>query len=406
MVGKPGPQTNKLAPKKKQPPPVFPDTNYPKPPPSPPGSPPPYRMPRLAFDCACGRFTPVVVRIAISEARKKPKLLPYYTANVSHEVQLKLKHESDEMVGRVGSFMNRLILSLKSRSVSPAALTQCILDIMAFAPTRGIQAPLLEHRLREIKVMTSIDDMILTLSDYISFFNHAVLDHVVGELGTDEDREELETFKLYCRVFSKRSVYQTPSYAYGYMRLRTECMVVMRADDKWAPKNGVSVQELSNLMAKICDIIQLLPYTFHFCQADLDPGGKFGGGRALEIVFRVPPHVVHEVFPLSSLEEKAVKSLGIIHLHTIHYCFPPKTRMLSFTNCKYTVEPPKNGYIGGKHFVCCSKVVPSSEVEMYGQKGANSLSIVWRLSTLWSVNYRRFHCIYTLSGFLPDVYVT
>ena len=35
--------------------------------------------------------------------------------------------------------------------------------------------------------------------------------------------------------------------------------------------------------------------------------------------------------------------------------------------CDNTVEPPNNGHIGDKHFVHCSEVVPSSEVEMYGQ---------------------------------------
>ena len=33
---------------------------------------------------------------------------------------------------------------------------------------------------------------------------------------------------------------------------------------------------------------------------------------------------------------------------------------------QYTMEPPYNGHIGDKHFVHCSEVVPSSEVEMYG----------------------------------------
>ena len=32
-----------------------------------------------------------------------------------------------------------------------------------------------------------------------------------------------------------------------------------------------------------------------------------------------------------------------------------------------TVEPPNNGHVGNEHFVHCSEVVPSSEVEMYGQ---------------------------------------
>ena len=39
-----------------------------------------------------------------------------------------------------------------------------------------------------------------------------------------------------------------------------------------------------------------------------------------------------------------------------------------------------------------SEVVPSLEVEMYGGKGLNSVSIAVRLSTLQSVHYQRFHC--------------
>ena len=33
----------------------------------------------------------------------------------------------------------------------------------------------------------------------------------------------------------------------------------------------------------------------------------------------------------------------------------------------YTVETLNNGHCGDEHFVHCSEVVPSSEVEMYGQ---------------------------------------
>ena len=63
----------------------------------------------------------------------------------------------------------------------------------------------------------------------------------------------------------------------------------------------------------------------------------------------------------------------------------------------YTVEPLNSGHIGDKDFVHCPEVVPFSEVEMYGQynrQGAKSVSIVGRLSTLWSVHYLRFHCNY------------
>ena len=45
------------------------------------------------------------------------------------------------------------------------------------------------------------------------------------------------------------------------------------------------------------------------------------------------------------------------HLHPI----------LTFPQLRNTVEPPNNGHVGDEHFVHCSEVVPSSEVEMYGQ---------------------------------------
>ena len=57
------------------------------------------------------------------------------------------------------------------------------------------------------------------------------------------------------------------------------------------------------------------------------------------------------------------------------------------------MEPPNDGHVRDECFVRCSEVVPSSEVEMYCRQGANSVSIIGRLSTLKSVYFRRFHCI-------------
>ena len=42
----------------------------------------------------------------------------------------------------------------------------------------------------------------------------------------------------------------------------------------------------------------------------------------------------------------------------------------------YTVEPLNNGHGVNKHFVHCSEVVPSSEVEMYGQLMAGGKQFV------------------------------
>ena len=49
-----------------------------------------------------------------------------------------------------------------------------------------------------------------------------------------------------------------------------------------------------------------------------------------------------------------------------------------------------NGHSGDEHFVHCSEVVPSSEVEMYGQLMAGGKQFVHCREV---VLYRRFYCI-------------
>ena len=56
----------------------------------------------------------------------------------------------------------------------------------------------------------------------------------------------------------------------------------------------------------------------------------------------------------------------VVTKQTAHSCLHPEYRLIRgrLDNRKITVKPP---HIGDKHFVHCSEVVPTSEVEMYGQ---------------------------------------
>ena len=57
------------------------------------------------------------------------------------------------------------------------------------------------------------------------------------------------------------------------------------------------------------------------------------------------------------------------------------------------MKPPNNGHGGDEHFVHCSDVVPSSEVEMYGQLMAGGKQFVHCRQVVLCVHYRRFYCI-------------
>ena len=311
--------------RKTTPPPAGPAVSYPAPPKSPPPPPPPYRMPRKTLDCACGVHLPMIMAVKLSNRRRRRrKFLPYYSGDGPPilSVELHLKQESDDMVTRLGSFLTRLLNSFKSRSVSPDTVASFMLNLGSFLPSRE-QLPIFQHRAQEIESMTTLDDLIFTASDYVSFLNTGLLDLLVGELGSDEDREELEMFKTYRDSFCKRPVFHTPPYMYGYLRLRTEGLVVLRVDKRWITDSNCSIPVLKNLLEKLANVFQVLPHTPFFCRMDMIYGRE-PSKKSLELVLRMPPHVMEELFPLSLEDEKALMDIGVISFHTYLYCFPPR----------------------------------------------------------------------------------
>lgn len=232
------------------------------------------------------------------------------------QLELRLKNESNEMIDRFGSLVNRILRSFKSRSVSVSVLIKCLSNFGAL-PEGRVQIPLLQHRLEQLKRAGTTDEIFLVISDYVSFFNRALLEHLVKELGSENDQEELDTFLVRLEMFIKRRVCETPAYMYGYVWLKTEMLVVFKTDEKWGPGNSCNVKELRDLWVTVCKILKVLPHALHVCRVDRDLFEL----RSLEIVCRMPPHVVGEVFPLSREQENELGLAGLSQLHCIEYCF-------------------------------------------------------------------------------------
>ena len=299
-------------------PPPRPVISYPKPPPSPPPPSPPYRMPRRSFHCSCEKFTPFIVIHANRKGRNKYKYLSYIPpASCGVERELQFKRESDEMVARLSSVIIRLIRSFKSESVSASDVAKCLLEFKSFLSPRE-HVPFFQHRADEINSMTTVDDLILLASDYISITNRALLDFLVGNLGCEEDGDELESFIAYSTMFCKRSVFETPPYIYGYIRLRSEALVVLRTDERYVRSNiygiGVFVGQLSQ-------VFKIEQYCLHFCRIDYLHNDK--GEKSIEMVLRMPSHLLKEVFPLNQEAESGLVPIGVTQIHTINYCYNP-----------------------------------------------------------------------------------
>jgi len=153
----------------------------PRQPPSPPPTVQPYEMVGKSFECSCRKCSLESSPKTGGRSTFLPNLpsSPNRSGTDRQQRESKLKQESDAMIFRFGGFVSRILRSFKSQSIAVPALIECISNFGAFQPNRE-QSPLLLHRMEQLKVAGSIDEIFLLVSDYVSYFNHALMVHMVG----------------------------------------------------------------------------------------------------------------------------------------------------------------------------------------------------------------------------------
>ena len=97
----------------------------------------------------------------------------------------------------VSATMNSFI----RQNVSQAVLVAHVMTLGAFKPVfKEPQMPLFQYCFKELEAADSIPKIFLVLKDYFSFFNYHIIEHIIEQLGTEEDKERLQTYK---KDFSK-----------------------------------------------------------------------------------------------------------------------------------------------------------------------------------------------------------
>ena len=113
---------------------------------------------------------------------------------------------------RFQKLVSATIKSFQERCVPLDNLVRHVMALGAFDPVfKGPQVPVFHHRFEELKAADTITNVFLILNNYFSFFNYHILEHIIEELGTEEDKERLKTYKDDCNQYAKRRIFECPS---------------------------------------------------------------------------------------------------------------------------------------------------------------------------------------------------
>ena len=156
----------------------------------------------------------------------------------------------------------------------------------------------------------------MVLNDYFSFFNYHIIEHIIEELGTEEDKTRLQKYKECFNQYAKKRVFEClPEF--GAVSDAEHADIFVKVDSKY---DKYTVGEIEEFRHKLSDILGVSSQgILRLCRIDK---GCF------QLMFQIPSFVQHEIFPLSREQEKDLSAVGVIKLTCGEYQFKVKCSQL------------------------------------------------------------------------------
>ena len=280
------------------------------------GPPPSECSQKLPFGCGCGKctFFSFIERgcpTPIPSASSFPYLdLSGLTHEKQQELRGRLWSESRDIMIRFQELVSATIKSFKRRCVPLDELVSHVMALGAFDPVfKGPQVPVFHDYFKELKAADTIPKVFMVLNDYFSFFNYHIIEHIIKELGTEEDKSELQKYKEDFKQYAKRRIFEClPEF--GLISDTDHAGVFVKVDSHY---EKYTVAEIEGFRHKLSKILQVSSQgILHLCRVDK---GCF------QLLFQVSSFVQQKIFPLSREQEKVLEDESVIKLICGEYQF-------------------------------------------------------------------------------------
>ena len=197
--------------------------------------------------------------------------------------------------------------SLCARCIPVDKLVTHLLSLGAFDPVyQDSQKPVFQTFYKELQTAESIEKVLWVIRDYFSFFNYHVIEHIVSELGTDQDKTELQNYKKEFDQYSKRRIFECLP-VFGPVSEANHADLVLKIDSVY---EKFTVEELEDFQHRLSGILRVSSQgVLRLCRVEK---GCF------QLQFQVPSFIQQEIFPLSSEQERALILEGVIKLTCGH----------------------------------------------------------------------------------------
>ena len=242
-----------------------------------------------AYGCGCGKCSlNTFLDGRCPDPEKAATSFPYLKISAlteSEKMILKGRLSEDfcKISMQFSEFNTAICESLINRKIPVQRVTRMLRDLRAFPPSSS-NAPLLGSHLDAITQDKTIDDIFDILAHYVSFFNFQITEHIVKNLGTNDDKVLLCDYKKKVDEYCNRNIFECPSYSTPHQE---QAALVLKVEGI----EQYSMKHLSMLISHVSRALSIANNSLRLCSVE---------EGCVKLNFQVPLCVKDSVFPLST----------------------------------------------------------------------------------------------------------
>ena len=222
------------------------------------------------------------------------------------QLHQRLYTESMAMIKKFQNLFSATIESLKQRKVSVKELLCHLVGLGPLPPMyEDLNLPLFRRQFPELKKSKTIDEAMLEIGNYCSFFNFHIIEHIIAKLGTRQDKKNLSKYREEFNKYAERHVFECPSEVGTVSEDLANIFVTL--DETF---EGCTVRHIDLFVDNLRMILNISDgAVFKLCH--ITPG-------SFKLTFQLSFSVLQDIFPLSKEQKAALSRVGVAKLSLIY----------------------------------------------------------------------------------------
>ena len=234
------------------------------------------------------------------ERSEAKNLFPFLDVSALGKDQIKdltthLKSDTRKIIFTFAKFTRCIKKSFKEQGVLVSEIIHSLVSLKAFISDIGIEV-LKDEDVQELRKAKSHDDVFIAISDYISFYNYHIVEHLIDLHGSPEDQDKLKEYVATFDMFCQKKVFEIPLQAFSTPR-KTEKQLAIKCTADVANLHGVRIIE-----EKVTKMLNLRPSAIQLYSIT---------DGCIELHYLISLDAVKQIFPLTSLQERALSKIGV-----------------------------------------------------------------------------------------------